>query len=119
MQKLVHKRLRYAWLLILVYLPILLAVSFHHHDDKAEANVIVYCYDCAHHIHHDGHFIGDQSMHSCVLCMLQNMTYIAPTIVTLATFVAIMCIAHATTCPFVNKLHSIVLSTRAPPTLCF
>ena len=119
MQKLLHKRLRFAWLLMLVYLPMLLAVSFHHHDEDVEANSVVYCYDCAHHIHHDGHYVGDNAMHNCALCVLQSLTYTVPTIVTTATFVAIVCIVYAAKCLFIDKLQGNVLSTRAPPALCF
>ena len=119
MQKLLHKRLRYAWLLILVYLPMLLAVSFHHHEEMAEADSAVYCYDCAHHIHHDGHFVGDHSAHDCALCVLQSLTYTVPSIVSVATFVVIVRIVYAASCSFVNRLRDDVLSTRAPPALCF
>ena len=119
MQKLLHKRLRYAWLLILVYLPMLLAVSFHHHEEMTEADSAVYCYDCAHHIHHDGHFVGDHSAHDCALCVLQSLTYTVPSIVSVATFVVIVRIVYAASCSFVNRLRDDVLSTRAPPALCF
>lgn len=104
---------------MLVYLPMLLAVSFHHHDDRSEAESAVYCYDCAHHIHHDGHFVGGHSVHDCALCVLQSLTYTVPSIVIVATFVAVMCIVYAASCSYVNRLRDNVLSTRAPPAPCF
>ena len=115
MQKLEHKRFRYAWLLLLVYLPMLLAVSFHHHEEMEETTPTVYCYDCAHHIHHDGHFQVSQAIHACALCVMQSMTYTAPVIVCLATFVAVTRIAPIASRPFIKKLQGNVLSTRAPP----
>ena len=118
MQKLVHNRLKCAWLLMLVYLPILLAVSFHHHDEDVEAHTAVYCYDCSHGIHHDGHFASHQNSQFCALCALHNLTYTAPNAVLLTTFVATKHIAYATYCPSLKKLRVHVFSTRAPPTAC-
>ena len=82
MQRITHKRIRISWLLLLVYLPMLLAVTFHHHGEAQVTHADFYCADCAHHVHHDGHLTALQNtMHDCVLCQLQSTPYLAPSLV--------------------------------------
>ena len=119
MQKFVHKRTRYAWLLMLVYLPILLAVSFHHHNEDVETLTAVYCYDCTHGIHHEGHLTGHHEAQFCALCALQNFIYTTPNVVLLTIFGVTTHIVYATYCPFIKKLRVHVFSTRAPPVVCW
>ena len=47
MQDTNYKRLRSSWLLLLVYVPMLLAVTLHRHDGVQEADDAFYCEDCA------------------------------------------------------------------------
>ena len=71
-----NRRMRFAWLLMLVYLPMMLAFTFHHHSEAEGSAVTSYCYECAHHIHHDGHLTAEQNfMHECVLCTVCHMWY--------------------------------------------
>lgn len=96
----------------------LLAITFHHHSEAEGANATYYCYDCAHHIHHDGHLTSGQSfMHECVLCCLQSLPYLVPSIIHIAAFIAIAFVALDMSCPFVMALSCDVRSTRAPPVL--
>lgn len=57
MRRIDNRRKKFAWLLLLVYVPMPLAITFHHHSG-AEETAASYCNDCAHHIHHDGHFVS-------------------------------------------------------------
>ena len=47
MQDTNYKRLRSSWLLLLVYVPMLLAVTLHRHDGVQQADDAFYCEDCA------------------------------------------------------------------------
>ena len=58
MQRITHKRIRISWLLLLVYLPMLIAVTFHHHGEAQGTQADFFCADCAHHVHHDGPYLA-------------------------------------------------------------
>lgn len=110
-----NRRMRFAWLLMLVYLPMMTAITFHHHSEEG-ASVVSYCYDCEHHIHHDGHLTASKSFaHDCVLCQLHSLPYVVPTIIRIAVFIAIVHVALVTSCPFVKTRQGDIHSTRAPP----
>lgn len=110
--------MRFAWLLVLVYVPMLLAVTFHHHSQAEGAAAMSYCYDCDHHIHHDGHLTSALSIsHDCVLCQLSSLPYVVPTILHIAVFVAMAHVAFSVSCPFVKTREGDYHSTRAPPVL--
>ncbi len=117
MRNLKKRRIRLAWLLMLVYLPMMLAVTFHHHTEE-EGDAISYCYDCAHHIHHDGHITAGSSFtHDCLLCQLHNLPYVVPTIIKIAAFIAIVHIAFVVSCSFVKTREGNIYTTRGPPVL--
>ena len=85
MQDTNYKRLRSSWLLLLVYVPMLLAVTLHRHDGVQEADAAFYCEDCARNVHHDGHLVAFQpALHACVLCQLQSIPYLPPLLLTCA-----------------------------------
>ena len=115
MQRLDHKRKKFAWVLLLVYLPMLLAATFHFHSE-AEADEVSYCYDCAHHLHHDGHLdAGQTSGHDCVLCQFLTLPYVVSTIIRIAAFVTMLRIVRCVSCTFFKNRKGQTLSTRAPP----
>lgn len=117
MQKLDNRRKRFAWLLLLVYIPIVLVTTFHHHPE-AEAPTTFYCYDCAHHINHEGHLTVNSSFdHDCVLCQLFRLPYVVPSIIKIAACAAIAYVVFCVACPFVKTREANILSTRAPPVL--
>ena len=111
-----RKRARFARLLLLVYLPLLTVVTFHHHSEAGNENVVASCYDCIHHIHHDGHFTTTNTFTSnCALCQLQSLPYVTPNIIRIATFIAITHVAFAVFILFAESRKSDINSTRAPP----
>lgn len=116
MQKGFDKRMRCSWLLLLVYIPMLLAVTLHHHGGVQAYDARYYCTDCAHNIHHSGHLVQLQhTAHPCVLCQFQNTLCVVP------VFILGMVYAR----PYRNTVHRLqvgclcracsIFSTRAPP----
>ncbi len=116
MREIDQRRQRAARLLVWVFIPMLLAITFHHHPEAEGGATASYCYECAHHIHHDGHLTPLHSFaHDCVLCHLQRLPYVPPVILHLATFVALVHVAFAVSCPLVRAGERDIRSTRAPP----
>lgn len=79
-------RNRIAWLLLLAYLPMLLASALHVHHQPAVEEFA--CFDCAHHIAHPAHFGeyrgGEQS---CLYCHILSLPNLAAWAMALATVV--------------------------------
>ena len=116
MQRITHKRIRISWLLLLVYLPMLLVVTFHHHSEAQGTHADFYCADCAHHVHHDGHLIALQNtMHDCVLCQLQSTPYLAPSLVVWVAIIVLHLSPRRAFCSPCLCREKGVKSTRAPP----
>lgn len=117
-QHFAHKRFRIAWLLLLVYVPMMIVVTFHHHGEAQRADAAIHCQDCEHHVHHDGHLLALQhTMHDCVLCQLQSTPYLSPTLLTLVAFIVLHCIIRQSVCAQCQLRANDVKSTRAPPYL--
>ena len=109
-----NRRKRFAWLLMLVYLPMMLAIAFHHHSEAEGATTTSCCYDCVHHIRHNGHLSANQSfMHDCLLCQLHSLPYVVPTIVRIAVFIAMVHVAFVVSC----HLSRLAKATFIPPVL--
>lgn len=113
-----NRRTRFAWLLMMVYLPMLLAITFHYHTAAEGDSAAAYCSDCNHHVHHDGHLATSQGFtQECPICHLQSLPYVVPTIVHIAAFVAMVHVAFSMSCLFVKLRQGDIQSTRAPPAL--
>lgn len=111
-----NRRTRFAWLLMMVYLPMLLAITFHYHTAAEGDSAAAYCSDCNHHVHHDGHLASSQGFtQECPICHLQSLPYVVPTIVHIAAFVAMVYVAFSMSCLFVKMRQGDIQSTRAPP----
>ena len=119
MQRISHKkRIRSSWLLLLVYIPMLLAVTFHQHGEAWKADAETYCADCAHHVHHDAHFLALQhSLHDCVVCQWQTTPCLTAAPLLWTAVVVLLCVIRLVCfSPCLNRANG-VKSTRAPP--CF
>ena len=119
-QQSTHKRLRIAWLLLLVYVPMMIAVTFHHHGEAQRSDAAIHCQDCEHHVHHNGHILPFQhSMHDCVLCLLQNTPYLLPTVLLLTVCIVLCRIIRKPVCARRLLRSNDAKKSRAPPYLTF
>ena len=115
-QQAMRRRKRIAWLLLLVYVPMMTAVTLHHHGEAQTDGDLVECQDCARHVRHSGHLLSLQhALHDCVLCQLQSTLYIAPALQVLAASLVLRPIMHRVACVHCQQRTSDVRSTRAPP----
>lgn len=96
----------------------MLIVTLHTHCDSDLPTTAVYCQDCAHHIHHSGHFLAYQhNSHFCALCQLHNTLYLPPVITMLATALTLTRIIHSKACSKRLLPTDDATSSRAPPYL--
>lgn len=113
------RRVRKAWLLLLVYLPMIVAVAFHHHGEAPLADTAVYCQDCVKHVHHAGHIMPLQNaFHDCVLCQLQTIPFLSAEAVVLFAVVGACCAIRVVVCSKCRQVANGVKSLRAPPYSC-
>lgn len=114
MNKRVKRRLA-AWLLLMVYVPLTVAISLHVHEDTA-ASADVVCAECANHIHHGGHLdVYSDNVHDCVLCQLASLSYVVPSAVVVAVVVRFTRVAYTERSAMLRLGLCRVKSTRAPP----
>jgi len=108
------KRRLSAWLLLLVFVPMMVATSLHVHDVAALS--VAECEQCLHHVHHDGH-IGTyaENIHDCVLCQFANLPFIAATAVLFTVTFAYGRVEYASFCANVRVGVFNVKSVCAPP----
>lgn len=110
------KRQFSAWLLLLVFVPMMVAISLHIHDYNATNGVE--CEQCLHHVHHDGHFGAyADHIHDCVLCQFATLPFLAATTVLLAASVACSRAENVYLCENVRIGVYNVKQTRAPPAI--
>lgn len=110
------KRKYSAWLLLLVFVPMMVLTSLHVHD--YEETAVNQCEQCAHHIRHAGH-LNAISNHSfdCPFCQFASLPYVAP--IAAAVAVAFIVINKV----YINNVYRVcagvcdLKSTRAPPFL--
>ena len=116
MKRAERKRYWKAWLLLLVYLPMTIAIPLHHLGDAGQDEPAFYCQECTQHAHPDGHFLPQQNaMHECVLCQMQSITYTVPTLLTWTAAVEHRPITHILLCLQCTQRALDVKSCRAPP----
>ncbi len=62
------------YILLAAYMPLLVALSFHTHEESHSA--ASECAECAHHLHHRAHLSEAAAMaHDCVYCQLVSTSY--------------------------------------------
>jgi len=105
------KRRIFSFLLLAVFLPAVLASSFHHHDHEEEFS----CVDCH---HESGHLLpGTAGIDDCVLCHFLALPYIAAALVAVLPLVLDL---ETISCTLKQDLRAVRLRhnhSRAPPVL--
>lgn len=116
MFKYIKNRPIISWLLLLVYVPMMIVVTFHQHSETLDTVATIECKDCQHHVRHDGHLLALQhSMHDCALCQWQSNPYLLPSLVCFIAFVGLIFIIHTLICPKCKQPKNDVRNTRSPP----
>jgi hypothetical protein len=106
-----------SWLLLAVYLPILLASSFHtHHTELQEP---LECAACVHHESCPGHLdTGNIQMHDCVLCQFLQLTFFATASVAFLVCKIIKSVYQDLRTASVRVYKGGPTALRAPPCFC-
>lgn len=109
-----RKRVTSAWLLLSIFVSMMMLSSVHRHQPMADSAID--CEECAHHIHHSGHFtMAYEHLDDCVLCQFLNLIY--TTTVTLSVAIPV-CLTTRVATSNVDTVFCEVRqnnSTRAPP----
>lgn len=110
------KRQVYAWLLLLVFLPIMGVAALHVHVENASFETT--CDACVNHLAHGGHLIsGAAGLHDCVLCQLMNVHFLRASFVLLISplfFHHVSFVCHTSS---VLGFKGNINVSRAPPSL--
>ena len=69
-----NRKVVYAIVLLLAYLPAVLLSSLHTHEQALQEPVR--CLDCVNHNHHSGHVDMAFAHHDCLLCQFLQQTYV-------------------------------------------
>lgn len=108
----------YGIVLLMVILPVIIAVPFHHHALPASAEIS--CESCVHHLPHSGHLSGTVVISDCVACQLLGAAFLSVKTLLVTAFSVLM---RSLPAPLRLQRHSAVCisrSTRAPPfSFCF
>jgi hypothetical protein len=116
MNKMLQRRLS-AWALLMVFVPMLLLSSLHHHH-QVPMDTETACYACLHHIHHDGHVSNTANqVDNCVLCHFHSLPYLSGASVVFQSYISVV---HHTTAFLPSVCTAVfcgIRSTRAPPSI--
>lgn len=109
-----RKRVITAWWLLSVFVSMMLLSGLHRH--QAVVNPAADCVECAHHVHHSGHFTaaGD-NLHECVLCQFLGSPVIPATILAIVFSFSSTQKGRFFLCCVVAQAEPSFHNTRAPP----
>lgn len=88
------------------------------HCHKTVTTAAADCVECAHHVHHSGHFtIAPDHIDDCVLCQFLSLVYTAATATILVLFVNFTQKGRLFLCNCSTQKEPSLLCTRAPPAI--
>ncbi len=109
-----RKRIVSAWLLLSVFISMMAVSSLHRH--LPVPNATADCIECAHHVHHSGHFtIGADHVHECLLCQLLSLPYLPSTGITVTLFISLAIVVTFCGTSLICQQACSAKSPRAPP----
>ena len=83
-----NHRIGIAWLLLSVFVSMVLLSGMHRHEAVASAEAD--CIECAHHVHHSGHFTTSvDHLDDCLLCQFLHLVYTTAAIIVLVPLVVL------------------------------
>ena len=108
------KRRLSAWLLLLVFVPMLLS-SLHVHPTVGVEDS---CTECVNHVPHSGH-VSLLTAHSCdcLLCQFVALVYVAGAATLLSILAPVWRTPQADCSAFCPSVFSLTATTRGPPTV--
>ena len=107
-------RIRIAWVLLSVFVSMLLLSGVHRHE--AVAGATVDCMECAHHVHHSGHFTAAiDHVDDCLLCQFLSLAYTAAATIVLVSLAFTKQNRGFFLMNNISQEGSSVLFTRGPP----
>ena len=108
-----RQRLHAAWLLLMLYVPLLIATSLHMHTEVADDPV---CEECLHHVCHESHFsqVGF-SVDDCLFCQLSSLPIMLPTVLVFTPLMNFALKQKGHPVAFVSARSYSSIPPRAPP----
>lgn len=111
-----RKRITTAWFLLSIVVSMIILSGLHHHQPIA--NTVAECADCAHHIHHSGHFTTTaEHIDDCVLCQFLNLVYTTATATLLVLFIRFTQKGWFPQCSTIIQREPSLWCTRGPPSV--
>ena len=107
-----------AWALLSVFVSMMLLCGLHRHHEVV--NPAADCTECAHHVHHSGHFsTADDGVHDCVICQFIGLGYTMAEVLTIVIPVSFVIMVWRRGCRCIISRASRQNSSRAPPFILF
>ncbi len=112
--RLEQKRQLCAWVLLLVFIPMVATALFHVHSDCSETELT--CQACVNHQAHAGHLSSATGhLHDCVLCQLMSTSYLVASFIILPILVARYRPLYAELATILQHAQRGIVGLRAPP----
>ena len=109
-----RKRITSAWLLLSIFVSMTMLTGLHHHEPTA--NLAADCVECAHHVHHSGHFtVAAENLDDCVLCQFLSLVYTPAATLLVAIPICLTVKAVTSNTNFLCCEVGLYDTTRAPP----
>ena len=106
--------MKYAWVLLTVYLSIVLVSSLHIHP--ASLWQIDECEQCVNHTPHAGHLTAsDGWSHDCLLCQFLSFSYVAAAVATVILYNQTFKLSYHAPLARIGLLNGGTAALRAPP----